>query len=140
MKNLKEIKDRNPFKVPDNYFEEVNRKIISSTDRYETFVLKKGLSHRMRPLLSVAAAVAVLILLGYATIKIFFPSENYKQVPEISMQEFSDSYLNDIDVLTLEEYIDPMAFYDKVPDVSNSEIIDYLMLEDVGLNEISELL
>jgi hypothetical protein len=140
MKNLKEITDKNPFKVPENYFEEVNSKIISSTEKSETVVLKNGLYHRMRPILAAAATVAVLILLSYATTKIFFPSENNKQVPEISLQEFSDSYLNDIDVLTLEEYIDPMASYDEVPDVNNSDIIDYLIFENVGLNEIYELL
>jgi len=28
MNKLNEIPEKNPFKVPDNYFEEVNRKII----------------------------------------------------------------------------------------------------------------
>jgi hypothetical protein len=31
MKKPVKIKDRNPFRVPEGYFEEVNRKIISAT-------------------------------------------------------------------------------------------------------------
>jgi hypothetical protein len=140
MKNLKEISDKNPFKVPENYFEEVNKKIISATAGAETEVRKKGLYRRMRPILAVAATVAALILLGYAALKIFVPSGNTGRTPEITLQEFSDTYLNDIDVLTLEEDVDPVAYYDKVPDVSNTEIIDYLLLENTDLNEIYELL
>jgi len=140
MKKLDEIKGKNPFKVPESYFEEVNRKIIASTAGTETEASQKGLYRRLRPILAAAASVAVLILLGYATLKIFFPSDNAKRIPEISLQEFSDTYLNDIDVLSLEEAVDPAAFYDKVPDVSNSEIIDYLVLENIDLNEIYELL
>jgi hypothetical protein len=31
MKKLNETPGKNPFKVPENYFEEVNRKILSET-------------------------------------------------------------------------------------------------------------
>jgi hypothetical protein len=72
--------------------------------------------------------------------KIFQPSGRTGQTPEISLQEFSDTYLNDIDVLILEEDADPLAFYTKVSDVSNSEIIDYLILENIDLNDIYEIL
>jgi hypothetical protein len=140
MKNHDEITNKNPFKVPENYFEEVNRKIIASTAGAETGYRQKGLYRRLRPILAIAASVAVLILLSYAALKIFLPSGNTAKIPEISLQEFSDTYLNDIDVLSLEEAVDPAALYDKVPDVSNSEIIDYLILENIDLNEIYELL
>ena len=35
MKKLNDIDKKNPFKVPDNYFEDVNRKIISATSGVE---------------------------------------------------------------------------------------------------------
>ena len=140
MKNLDKITNKNPFKVPENYFEEVNRKIIASTTGAETEEKQKGLYRRLRPFLAAAASVAVLILLSYAALKIFLPSGNTAKMPEMSFQEFSDSYLDDIDVLSLEEAVDPAAFYDKVPDISSSEIIDYLILENIDLNEIYELL
>jgi hypothetical protein len=43
MKNIDKIPEGNPFKVPNNYFEEVNRKIISSTveNQYRLQLLKE---------------------------------------------------------------------------------------------------
>ncbi len=141
MKDLKEIKDTNPFKVPENYFEEVNRKIISATAGAEPQVKPAGLYRRMKPYLAVAASVAVLILLSYTAIKLFLPADKTGEIPEISLQEFSDdAYLNDIDIYTLEEGMTPIASYEIIPDVSESEIIDYLILENINLNEIYEIL
>lgn len=140
MKDLKEITERNPFKVPENYFEEVNRKIIASTTGAEPLPKPHGLFRRLKPFLAVAASVAVLILLSYAALKIFLPVDKTSAMPGISLQEFSESYLNDFDIPTLEEGTDPIAYYDKVPDVSDAEIIDYLMLENVNLNDIYEIL
>jgi hypothetical protein len=140
MKEFKEIADKNPFKVPENYFEEVNRKIISATTGAETETRPKGMYHRMRQVLAIAASIAILILLSYTALKIFIPSEKTGKMPEISLQEFSDTYLNDFDILTLEEGSDPIAYFDKVPDVSDAEIIDYLILENIDLNDIYEIL
>ena len=140
MKRIDEIAGKNPFKVPENYFEEVNRKIISATAGSETETRRPGLFVRLRPYLAAAASVAVLALLSYVTVKVFFPVNDTRLVPEISMQEFSDSYLNDIDILTLEENADPLLFSEEMPDVEKSEIIDYLLLENIDINEIYELL
>jgi hypothetical protein len=144
MKESDKITGKNPFKVPDNYFEEVNRKIISATIEAETStepeVRKIRLFSRLRPVLAIAASVTVLVLLTYTALRIFLPDSRNNKMPEISLVEFSDSFLDDIDIQTLEENVDPTAFYDNVPDVSNSEIIDYLILENIEINDIYELL
>lgn len=144
MKESDKIPGKNPFKVPDDYFEDVNRKIISATVEAETStepeVRKIRLFDRLRPVLAVAASVTLLVLLTYTVLRIFLPDSKSSKMPEISLIEFSDSFLDDIDIQTLEENVDPTAFYDKVPDVSNSEIIDYLILENIEINDIYELL
>ena len=140
MKKTDKIMGINPFKVPDNYFEDVNRKIISATAGTVNETNQLGLSIRLRPYLAIAASVAVLVLLSYTAVKIFLPAGETEFIPEISMQEFSESYLNDIDILTLEEITDPLFFSEEMPEVSKSEIIDYLMLENIDINEIYELL
>lgn len=144
MKESDKIPGKNPFKVPDDYFEDVNRKIISATVEDETStepeVRKIRLFDRLRPVLAVAASVTVLVLLTYTVLMVFLPDSKSSKMPEISLIEFSDSFLDDIDIQTLEENVDPTAFYDKVPDVSNSEIIDYLILENIEINDIYELL
>ncbi len=141
MEKLNNISGKNPFKVPENYFEQVNRKILALTTGAETESGKTGLYIRLRPILAVAASVAVLIIIGYSAQRLFMSgSENKNVIPEISMQEFSESYLNDIDILMLEQNSDPLVISGKVPDISKSEIIDYLILENISENEIYELL
>jgi hypothetical protein len=140
MKTLNEIKDKNPFKVPDNYFEEVNRRIISAAADTQPEVRKKGVYRRLRPALAVAASAAVFILLSYTAVKIFSHDNENHWISGISMEELSGSYLYDIDILTLEENADPSALSDNKPFASKTEIIDYLLLENIDLNEIYELL
>jgi hypothetical protein len=140
MKDLKEITGKNPFRVPENYFDEVNRKILASTSEAATQPKPRRIYRRMRPLLAAAASVAVVVLLGYGAMKIFMPAGKTGVIPEISLQEFSDTYLNDIDITTLEEGAVQLAAYEEIPDVSNSEIVEYLMLENIDLNEIYEIL
>lgn len=141
MEKLKNIPDKNPFKVPENYFEEVNRKILSSTAGIVAEAGRTGLYFRLRPFLAVAASVAVLIISGYSALKLFIPGTEGKDIiPEISLQEFSESYLDDIDILMLEQNSDPLIMSGRVPNISKSEIIDYLLLENIHENEIYELL
>jgi hypothetical protein len=140
MKKLNEISGKNPFKVPDNYFEEANRKIISSAAGTRTETVKKGLYRRLRPSLAIAASMALFVLLGYTALKIFLPENKNRSLSEISIEQFSESYLNDIDIPTLEKNADMSFLQGAVPDVSKTEIIDYLLLENIDLNEIYELL
>lgn len=140
MKPTENIPGRNPFKVPENYFEEVSRKIISGTADTRPAVVKKGLYRKLRPYLAVAASVAAFVLLSYGAIKIFLPANRSAAMPEISLQEFSESYLSDIDLLTLEEEAGSLTPYEDVTNVKNTEIIEYLLLENINESEIYELL
>ena len=76
MQKLNEIPDKNPFKVPENYFEEVNRKIISATSGQEQEVKKIGLYNRFRPSFLIAASVTGFILLSYTAIKLLNSWQN----------------------------------------------------------------
>jgi hypothetical protein len=140
MKKLNETPGKNPFRVPDNYFEEVNRKIISSAAGTQPETVKRHLYRRLRPFLVTAASVAVFVLLGYTALKIFLPENKDRSILEISIEQFSESYLNDIDIPTLEENADLSFLQGAVPALSKTEIIDYLLLENINLNEIYELL
>lgn len=140
MKTLDEIKGKSPFKVPDNYFEEVNSRIIASTADSDTEVRKKGLYQRLRPALAIAASAVVLVMLSYMAVKISSDNSKDRLLSEISTEELSGSYISDIDILTLEESTDPSAMYNIEPLASKTEIIDYLLLENIDINEIYEIL
>jgi hypothetical protein len=140
MQKLNDIPENNPFKVPDNYFEEVNRKIISVTSGSDKEVRKVRIYNRFRTNLLIAASVAGLILISYATIKLLTPDNRNSQVSEVLHEINPDSYINDIDISSLEEDASSLVLPDEGPDISKKEIIDYLLLNNVDLNDIYERL
>jgi len=141
MEKINNIPGENPFRVPEKYFEEVNKKILASTSGTGIAARKPGLYFRLRPFLAVAATVAVLIIGGYSAVRLFTPgTENIETIPEIGLQEFADMHLNDIDIVMLEENASLSIFSEELPVISESEIIDYLLLENIDINEIYELL
>ena len=71
MNKLNDIPDKNPFKVPDNYFEDVNRKIISAISGEDMVIRKVSIHHGFRTSLMIAASFAGFILIGYTALKLF---------------------------------------------------------------------
>ena len=140
MKEIREISNKSPFKIPENYFAEVNRKIISSTSGYNIEQRKISSYRKLRPYLAVAASVAVLVLLSYTAIYIFSPAKTNSGLPEITLNEFSDNYLSDIDILTLEENAGTIEPNVARLDINYRDIIDYLVLENIEINDIYEQL
>ncbi len=125
----------NPFRVPENYFSEVNRKIISAASEHKPEVPKRSLYSRLVHLTGIAALISGLVLISYLLLKSH--EEPGTILPEISFLTFSESYLNEIELSTLEENI-VLFISDDVPDVSSSEIVDYLILDNININEIYE--
>ena len=140
MKKLNDIPRKNPFRVPDNYFEEVNRKIISVTSGIDQEVRKVSIYNRFRTSLLIAASIAGLILISYTAIKLLTPVKINSQVSEVLLEINPDSYINDIDLSSLEEDASSLILYEEGPDVSKKDIIDYLLSENVELNDIYEQL
>ena len=140
MNRLNEIPGKNPFIVPESYFEDVTRKIISETAGSEPGFSRRGTVRKLRPLLAVAASIAAVILISYTALKIFIPGNTNHIVTGISEKEFVETYLNDIDLLTLEEQAEYLTPSINITDVKGSEITEYLLLENINENEIYELL
>jgi hypothetical protein len=139
MKTLNEIPRENPFKVPENYFEEANSRIIASGAGTQPGVDRKGTLRRLKPILLVAASVAGFILLSYSAMKIFLP-ERGSNMPDIVTQELTESSFTDIDIQTLEQYTDPAFLNMSVSDLTTTEIIDYLVVGNIDINDIYERL
>ena len=140
MKKVNDINDKNPFKVPENYFEELNRKIISVTSGDHRVILKTDLYSRFRPYLLVAASVAVLFILSYSAIKLTSRRKAEIQVSEVLYREYAESYMNDIDLYSLEESAAEIIPFNELTEISDSDIIDYLLLDNIDINEIYDQL
>ena len=140
MKKLVKIKERNPFRVPEGYFEEVNRKIISATSGTGKTESRPVHAFRFRPYLLAAASVAGFIVLSYAAIKFIVPHRIEKQASEVTNEVYFSPYFNDLDIYSLEENASTLAIPEYGPDVSKAEIIEYLVLENIEISEIYEQL
>ncbi len=136
MKDLNEIADKNPFKVPVNYFEEANRKILSATSGYDHEVKKTGFYKRLRPYLALAAAVAGFIILSYGAVKLVIHDKANNQLSGVMAEENTANYINDIDLPALEENAASLGIEVEGLDVSKKDIIDYLLLENIEINDI----
>jgi hypothetical protein len=140
MNKLNDIPDKNPFKVPDNYFEDVNRKILSATSGKDREIRMGNKHNRFRISLMIAASVAGLMLIGYTALKLISPDRKNTQVTEVLQQMSPDSYLNEIDILSLEEDASSLVLTDEGSGASRKDIIDYLILDNIEINEIYEKL
>ena len=140
MKNSDKIPEGNPFKVPENYFEELNGRIISSTVDNQSGMKKPGLYMKLRLFLAIAASVAVLAILSYTGIKLFSPRNESVSLSGIPVEEYSEIILNEIDLLTLEENAALTEIPYLGPIIDKKDIIDYLLLENIDINEIQEQL
>jgi hypothetical protein len=136
MKTINDIPGKNPFKVPENYFEEVTRKILSETADVENRPSKRGLYLRMMPLLSVAASLAFFVILSYTLVRIINAGNSNEVFPVITLEEFSEEYLNDLNITDLEQNASEAVTYDDIPAVSQQDIIDYLILDNIDPDEI----
>jgi hypothetical protein len=140
MKEFKEISDKSPFRVPDNYFEEVNRKIILSASLSVSEHKKESIYRKLKPYFAVAASVAVLVVLSYVAIHSFYRVKDKSVLPEVTLSEFTDNYLDDIDILTLEESTLSIEPDVARANIDSKDIIDYLLLENIDINDIYEQL
>lgn len=140
MKKMNDIPDKNPFKVPENYFEEVNRKIISATSGSEKEVRKIGVYGRLRTNLLIAASITGFILITYTSVRLLTPDKINTPVSVVLHDINPDTYLNEIDITSLEENASALLPEAAGPDVSKKDIIDYLLFENVEIAEIYEQL
>jgi hypothetical protein len=138
MKDLKKISDQNPFKIPDNYFEETTAKIISATTGAVSSERRKGIKRRIRTFLAVAASMVIFVMLGYTALHVLNGSRSSSRGEEIIMDENNQAYLDEIDILTLEESVAQTGTFEIEADISNNEIIDYLVSENIDILDIYE--
>jgi hypothetical protein len=139
MNKLNEIPGKSPFKVPDNYFEEVNRKIISAATGIDREVTKISFYQRYRTNLLIAASIAAFILIAFTGVTLLSHTGKSTQVSEILKGVSPDTYLNDIDLSSLESET-ALLPSSAGPDVSKKDIIEYLLQENIELSDIYEQL
>jgi len=140
MKKINDIPGKSPFKVPENYFEEVNRKILSETSDKKQVISRGGLLIRLRPFLAIAASVAGFIIISFIAVNLLTTKNQNLNISEIISEGSIELYINDIDLYSLEENAALSATTELESGVSKEEIIDYLISENIDINDIFEQL
>jgi len=87
-----------------------------------------------------AASIAGFIILSYTAIRYLASDRTYSSSEPVAAEFFEETYINEIDLITLEESASAIEIPDDISGVITSEIIDYLMLENIEINEIYEQL
>ena len=138
MKQEKDIKLNNPFKVPDGYFDEVNKRIIANTSGKAVSKEPASLFHRFRPFYFAAASVAALSLVAFLSVKVISSISEKRQIAGELLNVSQDLLYADIDVYMLEESAADFSFKSELPEISQAEIVDYLLLENIDITDILE--
>jgi hypothetical protein len=140
MKKLPGISDSDPFRVPENYFEEVNNRIISATSGSREEIAKRGFFERWKTYIMAAASVTAFVILAYSAVLISVRYKSGSQQTAVTSNENTEQYLDDIDILTLEESASSEGFSVQSSDLNKSEIIEYLLLDNIDVDDIYEQL
>jgi len=140
MKKLNDIPDKSPFKVPENYFEEVNRKILSETSDKKQARRRVSLVIKLRPYLAIAASIAGFLVITYTAVNLLTEKNKNLNIAEIVSEGSPEMFINDIDLNSLEENASFSVNTEGGSGVSKEEIINYLISENIDINDIFEQL
>ena len=154
MKLNNEIKNKNPFRVPEDYFETLTEKTMSAiheSDREDISVAGEEITVKkisLRPYLALAAAIAGFALVTTIMVRLVrndrpaaFQSEEYSLFADLAAEEI-DIYMLENELRKAEE-TEESAWIDEETlekEISTEDIIDYLTMEDIDINDIYELL
>lgn len=146
MKPEDEIKNGNPFKVPDGYFETLTDRTMSAISEIrkeeETQEKRPAGKISLRPYLALAAAVIGFAVIATVMIRLVSGPE----VNNIANNEaglYTDLVLEDIDTYLIESELNQAGITEN-PEldetVSSEAIIEYLVQENVDVDDIYALL
>ncbi|MFN8239834.1 MAG: hypothetical protein U0X39_03675 [Bacteroidales bacterium] len=140
MKEHDEIPGKNPFKVPEGYFESLNDRIFSATTGAAKPEKAVNKVFRLRTAMAVAATVVVLIAAAFSVRYLLKSSDKQVVISTASLNPYPQSLLEDIDISMIEEEV---AALDKVPaitGINDKDIIEYLVNENISETDIYDRL
>ena len=140
MKPDDKISKKNPFRVPEDYFDTLADRTMAAIREEEP--VKQGRVINLRPFLALAAAILGFAILAAAMVRLI-SSDRPGGATESGTSLYAELAAEEIDMYMLEnelsitEAVNTELTEEAVP---SEAIIEYLMNEDIDLNEIYELL
>lgn len=113
---LSKIKKENPFRVPENYFDDFSARLQAKLDAEQNAVpvKKNNIIRYLKPAIGLAAGFALVFSLAYWPLKTLTPN----QTAETNIQEIS---VNDMLFASAVEGIDVNSFYELLEKPAGNE-------------------
>ncbi|MEZ4999235.1 MAG: hypothetical protein R2744_06055 [Bacteroidales bacterium] len=129
-----ENRDRKePFRVPDDYFESMTGKLMQSvTESGE--IGRRGILRILKPHLTLAAAMVALVVVTYTGLRLILPSEGGFSNPAGS--ELAEYLGNEVDEYLLIDELTSPAEEPGLTSLTDDEIISYLVDNGIDNNII----
>lgn len=125
MNNLSDMKKDQPFKVPENYFENLSDRINERIEKEEN-PKEKNLIQILKPYMWMAASVLAFVLIAKLILTTAVPTDFQNQ--PISQIEDSSTVNT--------ENVESDFFFDSMSETSSDEIIEYLSDYDIATDEL----
>ena len=137
------VNKNNPFRVPDNYFDNLPEKIQVNIHARENAVSKPitRIIDYIKPHLALAAAILGFALIGYTGFRYLINKNSDSQIRNREIAEYIDFYSNDVDNTLIMELLEEQEqqFIETDEDLSE-EIINYLLNENIDIYTIANQL
>ncbi len=141
MDKKNKYKEREIFRVPENYFEELTEKMVRMADNNKESI-NPGFFAIARPHMMLAASMIFLVIVSYTLLRFILPDiQNHQK--EYNNDNIAEYLINEIDETMLLESVDLADIYtlSEIPlesDIYKDEIIEYLIDENIIYDDIIE--
>ena len=133
------LKKGNPFRVPDNYFDNLPEKIQANihTRKKAAGMPVTRIIDYLKPHLALAAAILGFALIGYTGFRYFINKNSNSNISNREIAEYMDFYSNDVDNTLIMELLEEQEQQSvEINDDLSEEIIDYLLNENIDIYTI----
>lgn len=143
MKPKVEIEHKNPFRVPDGYFETLSERIINTVQTSEEIVepvtVKKTISGRLRPYIAMAAILSGFAVITLSIIKLTSKHDDQFLTAENATGIMNDVINEEIDVYLIESEIITPTDNQAADSGPESDINENVILENIEETDIYNL-
>lgn len=135
MSKLDNIEKKNPFKVPDGYFEEMTTRLMDSVKEPVPEV-KRSVYTLIRPHLTMAAAMIALVIVSYTGLRLVLPDQ--QGYPDFDQGELAEYLSMEVDEHYIVEHFGSGESSESSGEIPDSEIISYLLDNNIDYISIIE--
>lgn len=135
MKDIEKMERKNPFSVPDGYFEKVTEDLLQSAKSVTPPDRERKLLTIIRPHLTLAAAMIALVVVTYTGLRLLLPGMHTGGIDKDSIAEY---ITQEVDQEVIIEQIVELEQVTTQSDLPHNEIVEYLVENGIDISAIIE--